>query len=127
MSANDGVYVLATKGSRGKKEYRIAHAQAIENLSDGSGGLDVECVRELFGNSRVFTDMKIAQGYAQRVYDEAERSSGDVVVYGIVALNYSHIRFPQASVESEESQEPVLIPFPGEEEEEEWDSDLLED
>ena len=109
MSADNGVYILVTRGSRGKKEYRVAHAQAIENLfsefsDDPRGVLNVEYAHLLFGKSRVFTDMKLAGGYAQRIYDEWMDAFG-IVEYRIVTLYYSHIRFPQASVESEESQE----------------------
>ena len=109
MSADNGVYILVTKGSRGKKEYRVSHAQAIENLSympdhpQGSrDGLNTEYAHMLFGKSRVFTDMKLARGYAECIYDEWMGDFG-IVEYGIATLDYSRIRFPRMP----ESAEPI--------------------
>jgi hypothetical protein len=108
MSADNGVYILVSRGRKTrhgyKKEYRVTHAQAIENIQwqpgDGiiPGDEEIELspmyVRALFGNARVFTDRRIAEGYAQRIYDE-HTEDGGVVEYGIRFLDYSHIRFPK--------------------------------
>ena len=101
MSADNGVYILATKGrERGKKEYRVAHAQAIENIDyapdyhpGGSGGLNTESVQYTFGKSPVFTDRKIAEGYAQRLHEEQSWTE-----YGICFLDRLHVRYPRHAV-----------------------------
>jgi hypothetical protein len=99
MSADNGVYILATKSARrGKREYRVAHAQAIENLScwdyiDHLGNLNPEFALLLFGKCRVFTDRKLAEGYALRISDEVGYTE-----YGIKFLDFTHVRFPRPLV-----------------------------
>mgnify|MGYP001587404103 CR=1 FL=1 len=107
MSADNAVYILVTKGSRGKREYRVSHEQAIENLwyepdhPQGSrDGINTEYAHLLFGKSRVFTDMKLAQGYAERMFDEVMSDFG-VVEYGIATLDFSRVRFPRMPEESQ--------------------------
>lgn len=112
MSADNGVYILVTKGNRGKKEYRVSHAQAVENLwyepdhPQGSrDGLNTKYAHLLFGKSRVFTDMKLARGYAERIYDEWMGDFG-IVEYGITTLDFSRVRFPRMSEEPQEELHP---------------------
>ena len=98
MSADNGVYILATKGQdRGKKEYRVTHAQAIEDINYApdfppgrSDGLNTEYVQAKFGKSPIFTDRKIAEGYALRLQEELEWTE-----YGICFLDYRHVRYPR--------------------------------
>lgn len=99
MSADNGVYILATSRGRGKREYRVAHAQAIDNLTDEpdyplhNPQLSEDYAVGLFGKCRVFTDQRIAEGYAIRMLEEIEQGSG-VCEYGIVQLNHPTVRFP---------------------------------
>ncbi|QQG42772.1 MAG: hypothetical protein HYW15_00965 [Candidatus Giovannonibacteria bacterium] len=97
MSADNGVYILATKGSEGKKEYRVAHAQAIENLwykpdfPKEKPELSLEYVSVLFGDCRrVFNDQKLAEGYALHILDEVGYAE-----YGVQLLDFAHIRLPK--------------------------------
>ena len=84
------VYILTTKGGRGK-EYRAirAQAQAIDQTERSSGGLNAKRILLLFGKCRVFTDRKIAEGYIGEDYDGTE--------CGLVVLDYAHIHFPRES------------------------------
>ena len=115
MSADNGVYILKTKGWKGKMEYRITHAQAIENLwyepdfpPGDPKGLNKDDAQCTFGKSRVFTDLKLAQGYAMRIRDEGGYL---VLEYGIQVLDFSHIPFPRLPQEhkEEESAGPLRI------------------
>ena len=108
MSADNEIYILTTKRGRNKKEYRVIHTQAIENVllyePDHFPGnkprLNEHELIRYFGKARVFTDRKIAEGYAMRWLDE--RSSQDwITEYGIGWLEYPHVRFPR--VHDEES------------------------
>ncbi len=104
MSADNGVYILVTRGlKRGRKEYRVAEAWAIENIDwqpdhpvagPHQHQLNREEVLKRFGEARVLTDRKIAEGYAQRIYDEVMEDFG-VVKYGICFLDHANIRFPR--------------------------------
>ena len=112
MSADNGVYVLVSRGRRKqhghKQEYRVVQAQAIENIftwpptSDEDCRLDNEQVTRLFGPARVFTDRKIAEGYAQGVFD-----SFGYIEYGIVWIDeFAGLPFPK----SEPTQQPQGLP-----------------
>jgi hypothetical protein len=107
MSADNGVYILVNRGrktQRGhKKEYRVIHAQAIENISfmpdyplgEEERLLNREQVLSYFGEARVFTDRKLAEAYAQGVHDVWIHFFG-CVEYGIVWFDdFAHIRFPK--------------------------------
>ena len=113
MSADDGVYVLVTRGRKTrhgyKKEYRVVSAQCIENVTEapdypfGTSDqaeshdffvLNCEMVLSYFGGARVFNDRRIAEGYAQCLEDHQGAYFGSGTEYGIVWMDYSHIRFP---------------------------------
>lgn len=106
MSADNGVYILVSRGRktrRGHKtEYRVIHAQAIENIiwqpdyPDGRKPmLNREVVLEYFWETRVFTDRRVAEGYAQAIYDDVMWNFGDVE-YGIVWFDeFGQIPFPK--------------------------------
>lgn len=108
MSADNGVYILVSRGRwtrHGyKREYRAVHAQAIENITyhpdypdspNKEPELNREMVLEYFGEARVFTDRRMAEGYAQAIYDQWMREFG-VVEYGIRWFDEcAHIPFPK--------------------------------
>ena len=101
MSVDDGVYILVTRGrKRGKKEYRVAHTIAIENIHmfpnypmlAGESVLNREEVLRIFGFSRVFRDVRHAAGYA---YGLADSLGGpDSLQHGINYLEHPDVRFP---------------------------------
>lgn len=110
MSADNGVYILVSRGRRTrhghKTEYRVIHAQAIENIMEQPDypaaylmmqdpELNRRKVLEYFGKARVFTDRRIAEGYAQAIYDQWMKDFG-VVEYGIRWFDeFAHISFPK--------------------------------
>lgn len=87
MSADNGVYVLHTEGPNGP-EYRVAYAQAIDNIYGTfnektfsyEGNLDT--IKALFSESDVFRSLDEA-------LDKAEDLHYDVgyTEYGIVLIN----------------------------------------
>ncbi len=103
MSADNGVYILVTNRGRGKREYRVAHAQCIENLTDtrdyppDRGALvNGMCMMEVFGDATVLTDRRITEGYAMRMLEEITKDGG-ICEYGIKWLEYPTLRFPKKS------------------------------
>ncbi len=87
MSADNGVYILETPGHPDptKKQYRVIHAQAIENVTsyDPLWNQD-ECARDYFGKCQVFHDESEAFQEAQRIYDEIMKDDFcPIVEYGI--------------------------------------------
>jgi len=108
MSADNGVYILVSRGRKTRhgyrKEYRVIHAQAIENIywnaddpwpAEGEAMLNDEYVRSYFGEATVLTDRKIAEGYAQCIYDSWMKEFG-YVEYGICWLiEFANVPFPK--------------------------------
>lgn len=112
MSADNGVYVLVSRGPKTghgrhahrKTEYRVIHAHAIENIyaQDYSTGdpeptLNRQMVLKFFGEARVFTNRELATAYAQGLHDGWESRVG-YVEYGIVIIDeFADLPFPQPS------------------------------
>lgn len=107
MSADDTIGVLITAAPDGRGvEYRVACAQAIENIfwdpdfgqrdcacnSEELDGLNTESVIEVFGDAKVFSDRYEALTYANYL-DNGDWPSE----YGVHAYDYSHVPFPIAA------------------------------
>lgn len=110
MSDNNGIYILMTKRGRGKKEYRVAHCQAIENIFDSPDYprihpvLNEGAMLRKFGLARrSFTDRKVAEGYAMRWIDSIVEQGG-VVESDIQWLDYPWVRFPTPYEDAESDQ-----------------------
>ena len=95
MSADNGVYILRT--TTPKKcvfEYRVAHLQAIENIS--SNKLEskkwASVVKDYFGNSMVYSTREGAWEKAGKIYDTIV-NGGDICEYGIVEIHVNR-RYP---------------------------------
>jgi hypothetical protein len=100
MSADNGIYLLETpavKGSK-KKEYRVIHAQAIDNIywdencpnNNNSEGNPSQVVA-YFGNTTAFNDAETAWGYAREI--EKKILSDDycpILEYGISSIKLPH-------------------------------------
>jgi hypothetical protein len=71
MSADNGVYILETKGP----EYRVAYAHAIENIFNDAG-----MIREYFDESEIFFTRKKALDKASEIYDNVKYTEYGVVV-----------------------------------------------
>ena len=106
MSADNGVYILVTKRGHNKREYRVVECQCVDNITFDpdyplynfpihAPQLNADNTISLFGKARVFTDQKIAEGYAQCLLDITIEKYG-ICEYGIVWLDYSAIRFPKS-------------------------------
>ena len=69
MSSDNGIYILETTGP----EYRVAYAQAIDNLNFGSEDLGEEFdayeVVKYFGQAKVYTDKNEAWVAASSLHD----------------------------------------------------------
>jgi len=94
MSADNGIYILETSGP----EYRVAYAQAIDNITyhpdrSDSQGWNEKQVRLYFSDSEVFNTEEEAFAEAQKIADEWERGSG-WLEYGICGLDFSERDFP---------------------------------
>lgn len=76
MSADNGIYILPSPKD-GKIEFRVSHAQAIENI-------DYDPLYEvlLFKNAPVFCSYKEAVFYAEKLAEDY-----DFLEYGICALD----------------------------------------
>lgn len=101
MSADNGVYILATNRGRGKREYRVVDCQCIDNLTYEPNfphhrpQVNLEEMISRFGKSKVFTDRKIAEGYAIAIEERVLKDYG-ICEYGIVWLEFPDIRFPKS-------------------------------
>ena len=102
MSADNQTCVLTTLGSNGKPEYRIAVAQAVENIfqplpifDEGKyigniEDLEPQSTRTIFGESEVLRNRDEAFKRANAL--EADNPTE----YGVGELNFVHIPFPKA-------------------------------
>jgi hypothetical protein len=96
MSADNGIYILQTPVMNGDGfEYRVVHAQAIDNIFWGENGYnkdgDPKAVVEYFGKCEVFQGEESARTEAFRLYDEITEGEDG---YGIVEYGVSTIELP---------------------------------
>lgn len=81
MSADNGIYIATFPTDNGGEEYRVTHAQAIENVEDEY------CVRDYFERAATFGDLNEARAYAFKL--EQEIIADDycpILEYGICSL-----------------------------------------
>ena len=108
MSADNGIYILETLAPNNDgKEYRVVHAQAIENIfyfdpergyTQGDEGDDMELVL-YFGGSEVFYNEEAAWNKAREIADEIENDDwGGYLEYGMSAIRLNKV-FPPMSME----------------------------
>jgi len=98
VSADNGIYLLKTPQENSDGfEYRVIHAQAIENIyfddtlpnHNNPEGTPEEVVA-YFGNCEVLTE-EAAQKKALKIYDEImEDDFCPIVEYGICPINLPH-------------------------------------
>ena len=91
MSADNGVYILETKGP----EYRVIHAQAIDNIAwNGDeywdGEWNSKCIQEYFGKAEKFNNLDEAYKEAVKIHNQYEWTE-----YGICVLPYPEKKFPE--------------------------------
>lgn len=74
MSADNGVYILQTKGP----EYRVCYGSAIDNLYEGFNDTTLKWipnmkeVRDMFCESKVFNELEDAFDYAHEIAKDYE-------------------------------------------------------
>jgi len=92
MSADNGVYILCTKN-----EWRVAHAQAIENIDyfPECSLLGDATLVQVFGLSKVFTFKDAACDYAFDLADKIDKEG--YLEYGISIIHREWITFPTMS------------------------------
>ena len=97
MSADNGVYILKTiKENSNNFEYRVAHAQNIEDVTPNIKYEDLHrcSMVYIFSRSKIFTDKKEADIEAKKIYDEIMNSDCPIVEHGICIVNVDEV-FPK--------------------------------
>jgi hypothetical protein len=85
MSADNGIYI-----ARFPDGYRVAYAQAIENIDyypPGTTSYKNE-LKRYFGNSPVFEEREGAEKYAFEIYHEMEADEEKNGLFGYFVLEY---------------------------------------
>jgi len=114
MSADNTIAILHTKDG-----YRIAHAQAIENIyyqcnRKGDPQFNARQLWLYFSNCKVFTTMEEAWKEAQRIYDEIMNDDFcPIVEYGIQIFGDGTFEFPKECPPCCDN--PMLISIDGQE------------
>lgn len=91
MSADNGIYILVTKGP----EYRVSHAQAIDNIHYNEDSdhdpefFNSDIVYDYFGECQVFTNEDDALKEATRLEEDIGWTE-----YGICSLYFEEETFP---------------------------------
>lgn len=111
MSADNGIYVASFPNKDGGKEFRVAHAQAIENttlnfMPNGENKTKLQDAYRvlIFGQSAVFANRDQALQKAAEVEDEIMNSNYAVLEYGICFLDFDR---PLVDLTYEEAEEAV--------------------
>lgn len=94
MSADNGIYILETNHKEGGHEYRVAHQQAIDNLSwseetasdTEDENIHIKNARGMFSDSPVFIDGSLAWEFANNLSKEYE-----ILEYGIQQIKINRI------------------------------------
>lgn len=94
MSADNGVYILETKDG-----YRVAHAQAIENIDYKckEGEWNEDDIFYIFGKSKAYKTAKGALNRAAEIYDNIVNDEFcPICEYGIVSIfKFKDKEFPK--------------------------------
>ena len=95
MSADNGIYILKTpKDNNEGFEYRVIHAQAIENIYwDDVNGYDYEnpnpvILMDYFGNAPVLTEKEATQLVFKMEKEVLEDDFCPVLEYGINTITF---------------------------------------
>lgn len=97
MSSDNGLYILATRGKLMFPEYRVTHAQAIENINwnPDESGFNLLTLWQYFKDSNVYFERDKAWSKARAMHNEImEDDYCPIVEYGICEINALNIEFP---------------------------------
>jgi len=97
MSADNGIYIGSFPTVDGGKEYRVIHAQAIDNCEDHSQFPQqlTDAYRVLYYGGSPVLDLDQAWARARTLYEQVMQESG-VLEYGISTIDYDR-HFPTLS------------------------------
>ena len=108
MAADNGIYIGVFPTTEGK-EFRVIHAQAIENCDDiafdGTSRTqeEVDAYRVMyFGSAKPFKTIEEARTEAWRLHDEIMSSDFPVLEYGISEIEFTR---PLQSIPPEKARE----------------------
>ena len=101
MSADNGIYIAEFPKEDGTIEYRVAHAQAIENVDYGTTQEQDAYRAAIFGEARCFSNKDDAILFAHK-----EEESYDILEYGV-----SRIRFDRPLVNMTKDQIKDVLGF----------------
>ena len=105
MSADNGIYVGRFLKNEGGFEYRVIHAQAIENCEYEELAQAYQVL--YYGNSEVYDNEHYAWIEAEKLYDEIMESDCRICEYGIHMLTYDK---PFPTMTREEAEKICYIP-----------------
>jgi hypothetical protein len=93
MSADNGIYIGSFPTANGEKEYRVIHAQAIDNCfyrGAANDNVKMEDAYRMsyFGNATPHTTIEEARKEAWRQHDEIMQSSFPALEYGVSTLDF---------------------------------------
>ena len=85
MSADNGIYIAKFPDG-----YRVAYAQAIENIDYYPVGSKKrkKMLKRYFGRSPIFKKKKKAWEYASKIYDDMEKDEKENGMFGVFILEY---------------------------------------
>jgi hypothetical protein len=89
MSADNGIYILQSPTEEGHDEFRVTHAQAIDNISfePNKEGFNTEQLVEYFGKCKVITSKAEAQAVADGLLQQILNDEFcPIVEYGICGI-----------------------------------------
>ena len=115
MSADNCVAVASFPTIDGNKEYRVVHAQAIENCDDDSRWQQklTDAMRvSYFGKSIVYTTEAAALSRAKEIYDEIMADDFcPICEYGIISIAYDRPFPTMTQKEAEDIQNDFYSSF----------------
>lgn len=100
MSADDGIYILKTRGGpyrnyAGRPDfyYHITHAQAIENIDyePNYKGFNLQGLMSYFGHCHMEYSEEDAYKYAREMEERQHKEIGFYPEYGVCLIDASHI------------------------------------
>lgn len=101
MSADNGIYILKSPADNlDMHEYRVAHRQAIDNITfqpDREDGFNSNELLNYFGDCPVYLESKLAFERAIKIEEEIKNSDFPILEYGISTIT---LKYPFPEIKS---------------------------